>query len=130
MDRASDEKRAPSAEEREATDKAFADIDAIDSQIKGLTDRARIESESDTARAEWGRIIHPDVVESSEARANAEFDQFLRGQSSRKSWDIDFRAVANEKRAIRSGARGTEFRDLGRGYCGRWWEHCPDLVCS
>jgi HK97 family phage major capsid protein len=112
MDRASDEKRAPSAEEREATDKAFADIDAIDSQIKGLTDRARIESESDTARAEWGRIIHPDVVESSEARANAEFDQFLRGQSSRKSWDIDFRAVANEKRAIRSGARGTEFRDL------------------
>jgi HK97 family phage major capsid protein len=112
MDRASDEKRAPSAEEREATDKAFADIDAIDSQIKGLTDRARIESESDVARAEWGRIIHPDVVESAEARAQDAFDQFLRGQSSRKSWDIDFRAVANEKRAIRSGARGTEFRDL------------------
>jgi HK97 family phage major capsid protein len=48
----------------------------------------------------------------SEARAQDAFDQFLRGQSSRKSWDIDFRAVANEKRAIRSGARGTEFRDL------------------
>ena len=112
MDRAADEKRAPSAEERQATDKAFADIDAIDSQIKGLSDRARIESEADTARAEWGKIIHPDVVESSEARAHADFDAFLRGQSTKRAWDIDFRAVANEKRAIRSGARGTEFRDL------------------
>jgi HK97 family phage major capsid protein len=112
MDRAADEKRAPSAEERQATDKAFADIDAIDSQIKGLSDRARIESESDTARAEWGKIIHPDVVESSEARAHNDFNAFLRGQTSKRAWDIDFRAVANEKRAIRSGARGTEFRDL------------------
>lgn len=112
MDRAADEKRAPSAEERAATDKAFADIDAIDSQIKGLSDRARIEAESDTARAEWGKIIHPDVVESSEARVSNDFDAFLRGQSSKRSWDIDFRAVANEKRAIRAGARGQEFRDL------------------
>jgi HK97 family phage major capsid protein len=112
MDRAADEKRAPSAEERQATDKAFADIDAIDSQIKGLSDRARIESESDTARAEWGKIIHPDVVESSEARSHNDFNAFLRGQTSKRAWDIDFRAVANEKRAIRSGARGTEFRDL------------------
>lgn len=112
MDRAADETRAPSAEERAATDKAFADIDAIDAQIKGLTDRARIEAESDVARAEWGKIIHPDVVESAEARSNNAFDQFLRGQSSQRSWDVDFRAVANEKRAIRSGARGTEFRDL------------------
>lgn len=112
MDRAADETRAPSAEERAATDKAFGDIDAIDAQIKGLNDRARIEAESDTARAEWGKIIHPDVVESSEARSNSAFDQFLRGQSTQRSWDIDFRAVANEKRAIRAGARGTEFRDL------------------
>jgi HK97 family phage major capsid protein len=112
MDRAADETRAPSAEERAATDKAFADIDAIDAQIKGLTDRARIEAESDVARAEWGKIIHPDVVESAEARSNNAFDLFLRGQSSQRSWDVDFRAVANEKRAIRSGARGTEFRDL------------------
>jgi hypothetical protein len=83
----------------------FADIDAIDSQIKGLTDRARIESESDVARAEWGRIIHPDVVESAEARSNNAFDLFLRGQSNQRSWDVDFRAVANEKRAIRSAVR-------------------------
>lgn len=112
MDRAAEEQRAPSAEERASTDKAFADIDALDVQIKRLTDEARIASESDAARAEWGKIIHPDAVDAADARRMNQFEQFLRGQSTQRAWDVDFRAVANEKRALRAGATGQEFRDL------------------
>jgi HK97 family phage major capsid protein len=118
MDRASAEKRAPSAEEREATDRAFADIDAIDAQIKGLTDRARVDAESDVARAEWSRIVNPDRVDDRDHRALAEFDAFLRGHSGKRVMDVDFRAIAAEKRAIRAGATGREFRDLVVGTAG------------
>lgn len=115
MDRASDEKRAPSAEEREATERAFADIDAIDAQVKGLTDRARVQSESEAARTEWSKVVNPDRLDERDADAWSEFDAFLRGNSPKKSMDLDFRAVAAEKRALRAGATGHEFRSLLKG---------------
>lgn len=111
MDRAAGEGRAPSAEEREATDRAFADIDAIDAQVKGLTERARTEAEADTARAEWSRLVVPDVMDDADARGLDQFAQFLRGDGP-KAMNIDFRTVAAEKRAIRAGATGNEFRVL------------------
>jgi HK97 family phage major capsid protein len=118
MDRAAGEKRAPSAEEREATDKAFADIDAIDAQMRGLSDRERISAESDAARAEWSKVVNPDRLDERDATAWASFDAFLRGNSPLKSMDIDFRVVAAEKRALRSGATNHEFRTLVKGTAG------------
>jgi HK97 family phage major capsid protein len=113
MDRAADEGRAPSAEEREATDKAFADIDAIDAQVKGLTERARSSREAEAARGEWEKIVAPDTIEARDADAWNAFDAFLRGNGPRHM-DMDFRQVAAEKRALRAGATGQEFRVLAK----------------
>lgn len=114
MDRAADEGRAPTAEERESTDKAFADIDAIDAQVKGLQQRAQSSSEAEAARGEWEKIVAPDTIEARDAEAWGQFDAFLRGNGPR-TMDIDFRAAAAEKRALRSGATGHEFRLLQKG---------------
>jgi HK97 family phage major capsid protein len=114
MDRAVAEKRGPSAEEQESVDRAFADIDNLDKLITTWQDETRIESEDAAARAEYEKFVRPEFLAARDSNADDEFDAFLRGQGPR-AMDIDLRPVAAEKRAVRSGAYGREFRDLTVG---------------
>jgi HK97 family phage major capsid protein len=114
IDRAAAEKRDPSAEEREATERAFTDIDAYDRLIKTWQDDTRIQVEADAARAEYEKVVRPEFLNVTDSASVDEMDAFLRGQGPR-SMDIDLRPVAREKRALRAGASGREFRDLTVG---------------
>lgn len=112
MDRATAEKRGPSAEEQEQVERAFADIDRYDGMIKGWQDRSRNEREAEVARSEWAQVVRPDIIDQRDARFDADLDAVLRGQIPQRVLNVDLRAVAAEKRAIRLGATGREFRDL------------------
>lgn len=110
LDRAVAEKRDATAEEREATERAFADIDAYDRLIKTWQDDTRIQAESDAARSEYAKYVRPEFLAVDEPAVDP-MDAFLRGQGGRVI-DIDLRPVAREKRALRAGATGREFRDF------------------
>lgn len=112
MDRATEERRAPSAEEQEQVERAFADIDRTDALIKGWQDRTRNEREAEIARSEWAQVVRPDVADRRDAQFDAELEAVLRGQVPQRVLNLDLRAAAAEKRAIRLGATGKEFRDL------------------
>jgi HK97 family phage major capsid protein len=111
LDRAVAEKRDATAEEREATERAFADIDAYDRLIKTWQDDTRIQGESEAARSEYEQFVRPEFLAAAAEPQVDPMDAFLRGQGGR-ALDIDLRPVAREKRALRAGATGREFRDL------------------
>lgn len=114
LDRAVTDKRELSADERESVERTDADLDRLDAEIKGWMDREQRERESDLARGEWAKIVRPEVVEQQD---NSEADvirSILRGDV-RGGMEFDFSTVAAEKRAIRAGASGAQFRDLTVG---------------
>ena len=111
MGLATSEKRELDSEESAQLDRIFADMDAKDAEIKGLSARAQSARESDIAREAFADMVRP----SEPAPAADPVDAFLRGLTGARSMDIDIRKAAAEKRAIRAGATGRELRDLTVG---------------
>lgn len=109
IQRASDAGRELDAEERASVDRAFEDIDRLDKDIKDFGARVQSDRETDIAREAYAPIVRPAPVV---APAMDELDAFLRGNTGARTFDIDLRGVAQEKRAIRSGAGAQELRDL------------------
>lgn len=111
LDLAASEKRELSAEEEAKYQRINEDIDAKDAQIRELIEREERDRENDEARAQWANIVRPEFSDAHDKRASEDFTAFLRGDG-RRSFDIDLTGVAAERRAVRAGATGTEFRDL------------------
>ena len=111
------EGRDLSGEEQQKWDRINADLDSKEAQIRTITDRLAAEREADIAREAYAPIVAQAESLRVEAQAPATdaFDDFLRGRSSQRAWDIDFTGVAREKAAIRSGADVRELRDLTVG---------------
>lgn len=115
LDRCAADSRDPSAEERAVLDRIDVDIRSLTEQIKHDVERARMDAEADAAKAEWERIARPVATETrTSGSAPDPVEAFFRGQGPR-AMDFDFTAVAREKRALRVGATGREFRDLTVG---------------
>lgn len=114
LDRAVTEQRELSGEEREQVERTDADLDRIDGEIRDWLDRDRREHESERAREEWAKVVRPDVQEKRDESESDRIRAILRGDV-RGGVEFDFTAVANEKRAIRAGATGPQFRDLTVG---------------
>ncbi len=114
MGLATSEKRELDSEESAQLDRIFADMDAKDAEIKGLSARVQSARESDIAREAFADLVRP----SEPAVSVDPVEAFLRGQSGARSIDIDIRKAAAEKRAIRAGATGRELRDLTVGVAG------------
>jgi HK97 family phage major capsid protein len=115
LERAQAEGRDLSGEETAKWEAINADLDAKDSQIRTMVDRLRNEREADIAREAYAPVVAPAAEGISVASSDAAFEDFLRGRSSQRVWDIDFTAVDLEKKAIRAGASGAELRDLTVG---------------
>jgi HK97 family phage major capsid protein len=111
MGLATSEKRELDSEESAQLDRIFADMDAKDAEIKGLSARAQSAREADIAREAFADLVRP----SEPVAAGDPVEAFLRGQTGARSMDIDIRKAAAEKRAIRAGATGRELRDLTVG---------------
>jgi HK97 family phage major capsid protein len=111
LDAAVADKRELSGEERQSVERTDADLDRLDAEIKGWLDRDRRDRESDIARDEWSKVVRPDVQEKREQSEAEILRGILRGGPN-AAMEFDMTAVANEKHAIRAGARGAEFRDL------------------
>lgn len=104
------EGRDLSAEEREKVARTDEAIDSADADIRSWTERQQREAEADAARAIYEPVVRPEVQE---RQAIDEFDavtRFLKGES--RTLDVNFQAVANEKRALRAGLGEREARDL------------------
>lgn len=112
VERAATENRDLTAEEQEKFDRIGADLDAKDTEIRSWTERLERDAENDKARSEWSQILKTDHVERSLEAEVDEFSRFIRGESQQRSWDLDFRAIAAERQAVRAGATGQDFRDL------------------
>ena len=112
VERAATESRDLSAEEQDKFDRIGADLDSKDTEIRSWTERIERDAENDKARSEWASILKTDKVDRSVDQESDEFVRFIRGESPRKSWDLDIRGVAAERAAIRAGATGQDFRDL------------------
>lgn len=108
--RAVAEKRDLTGEERESIERTDADIDKLKGEIQTWLDRESRQSESEQARAEYEKVVHPAITEKREKSEEQELRDILLGRA--PSRDFDITAVAREKRAIRAGATGAEFRDL------------------
>lgn len=115
LEGAETEGRGFSGEEQAKWEAINADLDAKDAQIRTMTDRLRNEREADIAREAYAPVVAPVSVDATPSIRDNEFEDFLRGRSSRRVWDIDFTAVAREKAAIRQGANGAELRVLTAG---------------
>lgn len=102
------------AEERAKFDAINASLDSYDEQIRDLTDRDRKETEAAAARAEYEKIVRPDILDRRDAENDDRLRAFLRGEQ--RAFDVDLSAVAREKQLIRAGVTGRDFRnDLVEG---------------
>jgi HK97 family phage major capsid protein len=110
LDLAANEKRELTGEERQTVERTDADLDRLDNEIKGWLDRDRREREGDQARDEWAKVVRPDVQEKLDQDDNEKLRAILRGGPN-AAMDFNFQAVANEKRAIRAGLTGRDFRN-------------------
>lgn len=111
LDAAEAEGRALSAEESEKVERAFADMDAIKATLDKQSDLAARAIEREAAEDAWSTIARPAAEPRSDApSADDQVMAFLRGEV--RSIELDMRAVAREKRAIRAGLSGQQLRDL------------------
>lgn len=94
------EDKQMTVDERAKFDAINAQLDTYDEQIRDITDRERKESEAATARAAYEKVVRPDVLDKRDDEHEAAIRSFLRGES--RSVDIDLRAVAREKNAVRN----------------------------
>ena len=117
LDRAVTEKRELSGEEREQVERTDADLDRLDTEIRDWLDRDQREKENDKAREEWSKVVRPDVQEKRDESEAEKLRAVLRGEH-KAPLVFDFTSIANEKRAIRAGATGAQFRDLTVGSAG------------
>lgn len=125
IEQATAENRDMTAEERQTFERIEADLDEKDAHIKSVRDHLANEREADIARDAYA----PFLGDTSD-RNDDTFDAFLRGNGAR-AMDIDFTAIAAEKRAIRNGASGRELRDLVVGTTTAGGHTVPtDLVRS
>jgi HK97 family phage major capsid protein len=100
-------------EEREKFDRIDTALNDLDKEITGWQDRDRREIEAAQARSEYEQVVRPEVIDKRDGDMNAQVLAFLRGgPDAPRVLELDVAAVAQEKRAIRSGASGKEFRDL------------------
>lgn len=110
LDLAVAEKRELSGEERQVIERTDADLDRLDAEITNWIDREQRETESAKARDEWAKIVRP-VDEKKNDHTEAEtIRSILRGEV-RGGMEFDFATVAAEKRAIRAGLSGSDFRN-------------------
>lgn len=112
LDACEAEKREMTGEEFAKWERINADLDAKDAQIKSIRDRLESEREADIAREAYAPIVAPAQQRDNGEIVDDGFEQFLRGTSQTRGWDLDITAVAREKALIRAGARGAELRDL------------------
>jgi HK97 family phage major capsid protein len=112
LDACEADKREMSAEEFEKWQRINTDLDAKDAQIQSIRDRLQSEREADVAREAYAPIVAPAQAAAGSGDADDVFEQFLRGNSSQRSWDIDFTGVAREKAMIRAGASSAQVRDM------------------
>lgn len=110
LDQAVTEKRELTGEERQTVERTDQALDRIDAEIQTWIDREQRETESAKARDEWAKIVRPEVIEQREENENAKLRAMLLGGPS-AAIDFSFQAVANEKRAIRAGLSGQDFRN-------------------
>jgi HK97 family phage major capsid protein len=107
LDTAGKEGREFTAEEQAAWDKANADIDGYDEQIRSMLEIDRREAEAAEARTAYESILGSKELDRRDDKQVDDVTRFLRGEL--KSLELDFRGVAREKRNLRSGM---EHRDL------------------
>ena len=125
--RAVDEKRETTAEEREQIERTDADLDRLDAEIKGWIDREQRETESEKAREEWAKIVRPDAEEKRDTNEADFIRSVLRGDV-HGGHDFDFAPVAAEKRAVLSRRHWRRVPRPDRRL-RRWrWQHRPDHV--
>lgn len=118
LDLAVTEKRELSGEETAIVDRTDADLDRLDGEIKGWLGREQRDAEAAKARAEYANFVRPELTEQNENKEAETIREVLRGNV-RGGMDFDFAAVAAEKRAIRAGATGRDFRnDMTVGTAG------------
>ena len=111
LDRATSENRTFTSEEEAKWTAINADIDTKDESIRSILDIEHREREAAVAREAYAPILGDAGLESTDRRSVDEVAKFLRGET--RSLELDFRGIAREKRAIRSGADARELRDLG-----------------
>ena len=111
LDRATSESRTFTSEEEAKWMAINTDIDAKDEAIRSILDIEQREAEASVAREAYAPILGDARLEARDRKHLDDVTRFLTGES--RSIDIDFRGVAAEKRAIRSGAGVRELRDLG-----------------
>jgi HK97 family phage major capsid protein len=108
LDLAVTEKRELSGEERQTVERTDNEIDRLDGEIRTWVEREKRDSESDKARDEWAKFVRPPATEHNQAEAD-EIRAILLGKAPAR--EFNFAAVAAEKRAIRAGLSGRDFRN-------------------
>lgn len=109
LDLAVTEKRQLTAEETQIVARTDADIDRLDTEVKSWLDREQRDAESAKARDEWAKIVRPAATEQPNDEADT-IRSILRGEV-RNGMEFNFAVVAAEKRAIRAGRSGQDFRN-------------------
>lgn len=126
LEEATKESRDFTPAEQEKWDKAQADIDSKDEQMRSFVDTQKREREHDQLREEWKDIVRPVTDDGSSSREDEQqFETWVRngglsGGNAGRGWEFDLRAVGAERRAIRAGLSGEEFRtNLNVGTAGQ-----------
>lgn len=104
-----------SAEEQAQIDKLDAVIDGRDAEIRSWSDRDQRDKEADEARSQYESFVRPEAVArafASSADQRSDFEKMIMGEL--RTSNIDLRAAAAEKQAIRSGQPLSELRDLSK----------------
>jgi HK97 family phage major capsid protein len=128
-----DNNRAMTVDERTKYDTIAGPDGALDTlkrQIDDFVDRLKTEREHDQLREEWAPVVRPSTEDAS---ARDEFDGFemwvrsgldatgnvVRDPKTGKiGWEFDMGPVTRERRALRAGLSGAEFRAITRGSMG------------
>lgn len=120
LDRAVDEKRALTAEEKAAYDKADDEITRIDATVDALVRSDEAKRERQTLDDEFRRVATPDEHAERSRRQADENERLMRffepleeGRST-PPMTLDIGHAARMYRAIRDGARGAELRLVGQ----------------
>jgi HK97 family phage major capsid protein len=115
LDRALEEGRSMSAEEKASFDEVNADIKRIDETRKSLLESAQADREYHEINDELRKVTTPIERNDQQTKERRELESFFRRQirsDGVDALDVDLRPVARIYNAYRAGARGEELRVL------------------